>query len=115
MNRESPLTVKFYISDTGNEPVRDWIKSLPKEYKKAVGNDIKTLQYGWPVGMPLAEKLCNGIWEVRTKIGNIIIRILFTLINDEIVLLHGFIKKTRKTPKDDLDLAIQRMKQIKRR
>lgn len=115
MNRESPLKVKFYINDNGNEPARDWIRSLPEKCRKAIGNDIKTLQYGWPIGMPLAEKLCSDIWEVRTKIRNIIIRNLFTIFDNKIVILHGFIKKTRKTPKDDLDLAIQRMKQIKRR
>jgi len=115
MNREVPLQVKFYRTETNNEPVRDWIQSLPEEYKKAIGSDLKTLQFGWPIGMPLAEKLCRGVWELRTKIRNIIIRILFTLFDDKIIILHGFIKKTRKTPKDDLDLAIARMKQIKRR
>ncbi|MFH0771767.1 MAG: type II toxin-antitoxin system RelE/ParE family toxin [Candidatus Omnitrophota bacterium] len=115
MNRESPLGVVFYKTDTNSEPVREWLKSLPEEYRKTIGKDIKTLQYGWPLGMPLAKKLCDNIWEVRSKIRNIISRILFTLSDNKVVLLHGFIKKTRKTPEDDLDLAIKRMKQYKRR
>ncbi len=115
MNRESPLGVIFFKTDTDNEPVRGWLKSLPEEYRKTIGKDIKTLQYGWPLGMPLAKKLRDDLWEVRTKLGNIISRILFTLSDNKIVLLHGFIKKTRKTPEDDLDLAIKRMKQLKRR
>lgn len=114
MKRESPLEVIFFSTETNNEPVREWLRSLPKEDKKTIGIDIKTVQYGWPIGMPLVRKLCNGIWEIRTELESIISRVLFTLSDNEIILLHGFVKKTNKTPKDDLDLAIKRMKQIKR-
>ena len=64
--------------------------------------------------MPLARKLCNGIWEVRTELEDKISRVLFTLSENQIIILHGFIKKTEKTPKDDLNLAIKRMKQLKK-
>lgn len=114
MNREYPLEVRFFRTETGNEPVREWLRSLPKEDKKAIGEDINTVQYGWPIGMPLAKKLCNGIWEIRTRLEHRIARVLFTLSEDYMILLHGFIKKTEKTPKDDLNLAIKRMKQLNR-
>lgn len=114
MKRESPLEVRFFRTETENEPVREWLRSLPGEDKKMIGEDIKTVQYGWPIGMPLVRKLCNGLWEVRTKLDNKISRVLFTLYGNQIILLHGFIKKTEKTPKDDLGLAIKLMKQLKR-
>jgi len=114
MKREYPLEARFFRTETGNEPVREWLRSLPDEDKKAIGEDIKTVQYGWPIGMPLARKMCNGVWEVRTRLENKISRVLFTLSENQIILLHGFIKKTEKTPKDDLDLAIKRMKQLNR-
>jgi phage-related protein len=108
------LEVRFFKTDTGTEPTREWLRSLSKDEKKLIGEDIKTLQYGWPIGMPLVKKLCKGIWEIRTNLENKISRVLFTLLGDQIFLLHGFIKKTEKTPKNDLDLAINRMKQLKR-
>ena len=114
MKREYPLEVRFFRTETGNEPVREWLRSLSNEDKKAIGEDIKTVQYGWPIGMPLARKMCNGIWEVRTRLENKISRVLFTLSENQIILLHGFIKKTEKAPKDDIDLAIKRMKQLNR-
>jgi phage-related protein len=109
-----PLHVVFYRTESGNEPVREWMKELSKDEKKRIGEDIKTVQYGWPVGMPVARHLFKGLWEVRTDLDHRIARVLFTLYEDQIVLLHGFIKKTQATPKNDLDLAIKRMKEIKR-
>ena len=114
MKRESPLEVRFYRTETNNEPVREWLKSLPVEDKKAIGRDIKTVQYSWPIGMPLVRNLHNGIWEIRTDLENTISRVIVTLSDNKIILLHGFIKKTKKTPKDDMNLAINRMKQLKR-
>ncbi|MFA5196316.1 MAG: type II toxin-antitoxin system RelE/ParE family toxin [Candidatus Omnitrophota bacterium] len=114
MKRISFLEVRFFRTETGNEPVREWLKSLPKEDRKLIGVDIKTIQEGWPVGMPLAKKICNGIWEVRTNLENRISRVLFTLSEGKVILLHGFIKKTEKTQSDDLDLAAKRMKQLNR-
>ncbi|MBF0217123.1 MAG: type II toxin-antitoxin system RelE/ParE family toxin [Candidatus Omnitrophica bacterium] len=113
MNVQHPLNVFFYRTDTGNEPVRDWLKGLSKSEMKRIGVDIKTVQYGWPIGMPVVRNLTRGLWEVRSNLGNKISRVLFTLYGNNIILLHGFIKKTASTPKDDLDLAFKRMKQIK--
>jgi phage-related protein len=112
-NQEYPLQVRFFKTAAGNEPVREWLRSLSKEDKRLIGIDIKTVQFGWPLGMPLVRVLTPGIWEVRTRLGNRISRVLFTIFENQIILLNGFIKKTQKTPKDDLNLAIRRLKQIR--
>jgi phage-related protein len=112
-NQEYPLPVRFFRTEAGNEPVREWLRSLPNEEKRLIGVDIKTVQFGWPLGMPLVRVLTPGIWEVRTRLENRISRVLFTVFENQIILLHGFIKKTQKTPNDDLILAIKRMKQIR--
>ena len=65
---DARLQVVFYRSDSGAEPVRRWLKSLSVSHKKAIGEDIKTVQFGWPMGMPLVEKLSPYMWEVRTKV-----------------------------------------------
>ncbi len=109
MKKEVKLQVVFYRSSSGHEPVREWLKLLEKTERKAIGEDIKTVQFGWPLGMPLVRKMDQGLWEVRTKSENKIFRLLFTVWEDHIVLLHGFLKKGRKTPKDDLNLAKERM------
>lgn len=103
------LSVNFYKSDAGTEAVRDWLKALPAEDRKSIGEDIKTVQYGWPLGMPVVRKMDNNLWEVRTKLANRIARVLFTLEGDAMVLLHGFIKKSDKTPAADLKTAKNRM------
>lgn len=104
------LTVKFFASEAGSEPVKDWLKSLPKDDRVAIGTDIKTVQIGWPLGMPLVDHIGNGIWEVRTRLPTQISRILFIIENSQMILLHGFIKKTPKTPKQDIELAEDRIK-----
>ena len=111
MKAERPLKVVFFKTETGNEPVRDWLKDLPKEDCKAIGTDILTVQYAWPVGKPLVDNLGDGIWEVRSRLDNRIARTLFAVVDEEIVLLHGFIKKQQRTPQDELDLAKKRKKQ----
>lgn len=110
----SPLVVVFYKTDAGHEPVREWLISLTKSDKKKIGEDILTVQFGWPLGMPLVEKLDKGLWEVRTKLKGKISRVIFTLIDENIILLHGFIKKTQKIPVQDLKVAKSRMKKFKR-
>lgn len=102
------LTVRFYKTDSGSEPVREWLRSLPLDSKKIIGEDIKTVQYGWPIGMPVVRKLEPGIWEVRSRLKDGISRVLFTVADDTMVLLHGFIKKSRKTQLDDLVTARKR-------
>ncbi len=113
MKPERPLPVVFYRTGSGHEPVREWLVSLSKKEKKTIGEDILTVQFGWPLGMPLVEKLESGLWEVRSKLESKISRVLFTMTDENIVLLHGFIKKTQKTPKQDLDMARSRMKEVK--
>ena len=111
MKVERPLRVVFFKTDTGHEPVRDWLKSLAKEDCKTIGADILTVQYAWPVGKPLVDNLGDGLWEVRSRLDNRIARTLFAVVAQEIVLLHGFIKKTQKTPDDELALAKKRKRQ----
>ena len=105
------ITVRFFKSASGNEPVKDWLLSLDVEDRRTVGFDIKTVEFGWPIGMPLVRKLKKDIWEVRCDISNgRIARVLFTVIGNSMVLLHGFIKKSQKTPKSDIDVADDRRK-----
>jgi phage-related protein len=113
---EKRLPARFYAQEgTGNEPVRDWLLSLPKADRKKIGVDIKTVEYGWPIGMPTCRHLRKGVWEVRTDLGrNRIARVLFCTSDGEMILLHGFIKKTETTPREDLDLAIERMNEVKK-
>lgn len=117
MEKKAPPTlgVRFFKTDAGGEPVRDWLKDLPVVERKTIGEDIKTVQFGWPLGMPLVAHLESGIWEVRTRLSNRIARVLFILDGDVMVLLHGFIKKEQKTPKPELDLAKERLKLLKRK
>ncbi len=116
MEKKAPSTLgaRFFMTDAGGEPVRDWLKDLPVLDRKTIGEDIKTVQFGWPLGMPLVAHLESGIWEVRTRLSNRIARVLFVLDGDVMVLLHGFIKKEQKTPKPELDLAKERLKLLKR-
>ncbi len=94
-------------------PVRDWLFELSKEDRKLVGIDLATIEYGWPIGMPICKSLGSGLWEVRTDISDKkIARVLFCIHNNYLWALHGFIKKTQKTPKSDLDIALKRMKEI---
>jgi phage-related protein len=106
------LDVRFYRSESGNEPVRDWLRSMNASDRKVIGEDIKTVQFGWPLGMPLVRKMGKDLWEIRTRLDGRIARVLFTSKDGMIVLLHGFIKKSDKTPADDLAVAQQRMKHI---
>ena len=98
----------FFRTEAGGEPVREWLKNLPSSQdRKRIGDDIKTAEFGWPIGMPVCRPLGEGIYEVRTSLAqNRIARVLFYIDKkSHMVLLHGFIKKTRKTPDEDLDLA----------
>lgn len=97
----------FYRTEAGGEPVREWLKGLTAEDRKRIGTDIKTVEFGWPVGMPVCKPLTNGTYEVRTRLSqNRIARVLFYIDKrSRMVLLHGFIKKTRTTPNEELLLA----------
>ncbi len=105
------LSVVFFRTGSGTEPVRRWLKRLPVAHRKAIGEDIKTVQFGWPLGMPLVEKLEPYLWEVRTKVPDGIARVLFTVDGQVMILLHGFIKKTRKIPQKEISTAQSRLKQ----
>ena len=113
---ESPrlvLDVRFYATGTGMEPVREWLRSLAHDTRKIIGEDIKTVQLGWPLGMPLVRNLEPGLWEVRINLPRGIARIFFTVAGNVMVLLHGLIKKTQQTPRQDLELARKRMKEVR--
>ena len=112
MSTEPILTVNFFLTDSANEPVREWLKDMEKEDKKQIGEDIMLVQFRWPLGMPLVRKMETDLWEVRSKLasGNIT-RVFFTVKNGEMTLLHGIIKKSQKTPKKDIDLARSRKNQ----
>ena len=103
------LLVRFFKSETGREPVREWLKALSQPDRKVIGNDIKTAQYGWPLGMPLIRKLDKGLWEVRSRLENGIARVIFTVHDGRMILLHGFIKKSQKTPLNELQVARKRL------
>lgn len=85
--------------------MREWLKGLPKEERKAIGADILLVQFAWPVGKPLVDNLGEGIWEIRSRLANRIARTLFAVVDEEIVLLHGFIKKQQQTPPQELALT----------
>ncbi|MEQ1887959.1 MAG: type II toxin-antitoxin system RelE/ParE family toxin [Alphaproteobacteria bacterium] len=106
------LDVRFFAGDAGNEPVRKWLLTLTREERKIIGDDVLKVQYCWPIGKPLVDSLGNGLWEVRSNLGDRIARIIFYLEADEIILLHGFIKRTQKTPNQELQLALKRKKQL---
>jgi len=113
MAKPPRLLVRFFRSETGNEPVREWLKSLSAADRKVIGDDIRTVQFGWPVGMPLNRPLGGGLHEVRSTLeGNRIARVIFVVKDGAGVLLHGFIKKSRATPKQDLQLARSRSKRL---
>ena len=108
MEIRGPLQVVFYRSEAGNEPVREWLKGLPKEDRRTIGEDIKTVQFSWPLRMPLLRKLEAELWEIKSSLRDKIARVVFTHYGSHIVLLHGFIKKSQKTPLRDLELAKRR-------
>lgn len=115
MNGDMRLRVLFYKTELGSEPVRDWLKGLPAAERKVIGDDIKTVQFGWPLGMPLVRKLEPELWEVRSRLDDRIGRVLFTVEAGVMVLLHGFIKKSQKIPASDLALARQRNAKLRGR
>jgi phage-related protein len=108
------IPVVFYRTSGGAEPVLDWLRSLPAEDRRIIGTDLATVQFGWPIGMPLCRPLGNGLWEVRSVLASRrIARVLFFADEGRIGVVHGLIKKTQKTTADDLDLARRRMKEMK--
>ncbi|MDP3889049.1 MAG: type II toxin-antitoxin system RelE/ParE family toxin [bacterium] len=106
------VVVFFKEPISGSEPVKDWIKSLSKKDKRVIGHDLLVLQYNWPLGMPLVKSLGKGLWELRSNLSNRITRIIFVPKKDKIIVLHAFVKKTQKTPSNEIEIAKRRLKEI---
>ena len=106
------LQVRFFRTASGREPVRDWLRALEKADRRSIGEAVKTVQYGWPIGMPEVRKLERDLWEVRIRLSDRVARVAFTVQDNVMVLLHGFIKKSQKTPAADLSVARKRLKQL---
>ena len=107
------LPAAFYRLAGGDEPVRVWLKSLNADDRHTIGTDIRTVELGWPIGMPTCRPLGGGLWEVRSKLTQKRIRrVIFCIAQGHMVLLHAFIKKTQKTPKKDLNIARKRKKEV---
>ena len=103
----------FYRSVNGKEPVREWLLNLSKQDRQAIGADIQTVEFGWPVGMPVCRAMTGGLYEVRTNLSGLrIARVLFCFNERYLVLLHAFVKKSQKTPQTDLKLARLRRKEV---
>jgi phage-related protein len=112
-NQNPEVPVRFYRTEAGGAPVLDWLRALDKDDRRAIGLDLMRVQFGWPIGRPLAGSLKNGLWEVRSTLPSQRIARLILCFHDQmLVVLHGFIKKTQKTPADDLALAKRRMKEV---
>ena len=113
-DRQLPiLEVLFFRTEAGNEPVREWLRGLVREDRRTIGEDIKTAQFGWPIGMPLIRKLATDLWEVRSRVSTGIARVIFTVDGQTMVLLHGFGKKSQRTPPADLMTARRRLAQLR--
>jgi len=113
VNGLKQLPARFFETDSGRVPVRDWLLSLSPEDRKIIGDDIRTAEFGWPVGMPLCRSMKGhkGLWEIRCSLdGGRIARVFFCAHQGNMVLLHGFIKKTQKTPDKEIAVAVKRMK-----
>jgi phage-related protein len=110
------ILAEFYRTDAGGEPVREFLKKqLTPDERKAVGRDIRVVEYGWPIGMPVCRDMRNGLHEVRTDLRNRTCRILFGIYGSRMILFHGFIKKDRATPKADMETALERRKLLEKR
>lgn len=107
------VPVRFYRSATGREPVLEWLRGLDRDDRRAIGLDLMRVQFGWPIGMPLVRSLKDGLWEVRSSLpSQKIARLVLCFHEKTLVVLHGFIKKTQKTPVEDMETAKRRMKEV---
>src|SRR3954452_23479981 len=107
--RLNPVPLAFWRSNTGREPVREWLQELPREDKRIIGRDIAKVQHGWPMGLPLCRPLSGGLWELRASLpSKREARLFFGFHDGTLITLHAMIKKTQKTPNEELALARQR-------
>ncbi|MEI6572850.1 MAG: type II toxin-antitoxin system RelE/ParE family toxin [Alphaproteobacteria bacterium] len=108
-----PIPMRFWRSTQGREPVREWLSNLPTDDKRVIGRDLATVQFGWPIGLPVCRPMGAGLWEVRSSLpSKREARLLFCFYDGEIFALHAFIKSTQETSVDDLKLATKRMKDV---
>ena len=108
-----PIPLVFWRSTAGREPVREWLKDQPRDDQRVLGRDIAKVQFGWPIGLPLCRPMSGGLWEVRSSLATRReARVFFGFHDGTLIALHAIIKKTRKTPAEDLTLARQRLKEI---
>lgn len=113
-DRKKTIQAVFYRALSGRQPVREWLLSLDDHDRRVIGKDIQRLEFEWPVGMPTCKPLGNDLWEVRSALARgRIARVLFAVDEGELFLLHGFVKKTRKTPLKEIELAKKRLKESK--
>ncbi|MBI2432999.1 MAG: type II toxin-antitoxin system RelE/ParE family toxin [Candidatus Hydrogenedentes bacterium] len=109
------LLVNFFATDTGDEPVRAWLQGLDSKSRWRIGKDIQKVQYGWPIGFPVCRPLGDGLLEVRSDLRDgRTARVLFMFVEETMVVLHGFIKKTQKTPPQDRALAMKRLRSVRK-
>ena len=107
------IPLRFWRSTTGREPVREWLTELPLDDRRVIGRDMMKAQFGWPIGLPLCRSLSGGLWEVRSSLpSKREARVLFGFHDGALIALHAFIKKTQRTPPDELALARQRLKEV---
>ena len=115
MRRAPILRVVFFASEGGREPVREWLRELSRHDRQTIGADLKTAQFGWPMGMPLIRKLDGDLWEVRSRLRDGVARTLFTVRGSTMVILHAFVKKGRRAPEVEIDVARRRLARLKGR
>jgi phage-related protein len=113
IDRSKKIVARFYTTAGGRRSVRDWLLALPKEDRRIVGRDVQKVEFGWPIGMPYCRPLGRGLWEVRSDLtGGRIARVMFCIVANEMILLHGFEKKSQKTPVLDIEIAFKRKREI---
>jgi phage-related protein len=109
----TPIPLRFWRSTAGREPVREWLNELALDDRRVVGRDMMKVQFGWPIGLPLCRALSGGLWEVRSSLpSKREARVLFGFYGGELIALHAFIKKTQRTPPEELALARQRLREV---
>jgi phage-related protein len=101
------LKVEFYQKEDGSYPVVDFLEGLPKKLSAKTVRTIKALEdMGTDLREPYSKPLWDGIFELRTKLGSDITRVLyFFVVGEKAVVTNGFLKKTDKTPVGELRLA----------
>ena len=111
------VVARFFRLASGREPVREWLRELSADDRKLIGRDLMKVEFGWPCGLPLCRPLTGhaGLFEVRSKLtGGRSARVIFTVSTGVMLLLHGFIKKSRATPHGELELAERRRRDHER-